>query len=134
MKIDKSLYPITVKLLADHRELVHDLFKKLAPHKGAFIGVCELQGSFLCDSVGELFESLAIGERLALVRENEKSLNPTLEATRFDGTAIGSLPFSSSILPNMLISRGLDVFCYMEAKEFNGGMLAIAVSIYCEEY
>ncbi len=134
MKIDKSLYPITVKMLADHPEQVHELFKRLSPHKEAFIGVCELEGTFLCDSLGELFESLYFGERLSLLPENEKTQNPALEATRSDGTVIGSLPFSDSLLPNMLIARGLEVFCYIEAKKFNGGMPSVAVSIYCERY
>ncbi|MBQ8896353.1 MAG: hypothetical protein IJY88_06145 [Clostridia bacterium] len=130
----KELYPITVKLVADHRDLAYEIFEKLHIHKGGFIGVCELNGCFLCENVGELYSSLGFCERLALVRESSKSENPILNAVRTDGTVVGSLPFSDSILPNMLISRGVNVYCYAEAKEFNGGMLAIAVSIYCDEY
>lgn len=134
MKKDNSLYPITVKMLNDHREQAHNTVKKYAQHLGAFIGVCELEGVFLCDSAGELFESLNFGERLSLVPKQSKSLNPTLCAIRADGSEVGTLPFSDAILPNMLIRRSLDVFCHIEAKEFNGGMLAVAVSIYCESY
>lgn len=134
MRVPESLYPIDLKLLSDHREAVSEVFRKVRPHKGAFVGVCELEGCFLCDSAGELFESLEFGERLSLFREKGKKRYAPLAAVRKDGTAVGNLPFSDAILPNLLIERGINVYCYIEAKEFNGGMFAVAVSIYSDKY
>ncbi len=130
----KSLYPITVKLLSDHRELVFDLFKELRPHKGGFIGVCELQGCFSWETPGETYESLTFGEVLYAVRNaSARSFQP-LSVIRNDGSVLGYIPYADSILPNLLIKRGINVLCYIEAKEFNGGMPSVAVSIYSENY
>ena len=130
----KSLYPITVKLVSDHKALVFDVFKTVCPHKGGFIGVCELDGCFSWEAPGETYDSLAIGEVLYAVREeNARSFQP-LKAIRNDGSVLGYIPYADSILPNMLIKRGIKVICYVEAKEFNGGMPSVAVSVYSEEY
>ena len=130
----KSFYPITVKLLQDNKNLVLNVFKKLNPHKGGFIGVCELKGCFSWENVGETFDSLKIGEALwAVKNESAKSMQP-LEVIKNDGTVLGFIPYGESVLPNMLIKRGVRVICYVEAKEFNGGMPAVAISIYSEDY
>jgi hypothetical protein len=130
----KSYYPITVKLLQDNKPLVIDVFKKVRPHKGGFIGVCELKGCFSWENVGETFDSLRIGEALwAVKNESAGSVQP-LDVIKNDGTVLGFLPYNESVLPNMLIKRGIRVICYVEAKEFNGGMPAVAVSIYSEDY
>ena len=130
----KSFYPITVKLLQDNKKLVIDVFKKLRPHKGGFITVCELKGCFSWENVGETFDSLQIGEALwAVKNESAKSVQP-LDVIRNDGTPLGFIPYSESVLPNMLIKRGVKVICYIEAKEFHGGMPAVAISVYSEDY
>ncbi len=130
----KSLYPITVKLLQDDKDGVIEVFKKVCPHKGGFIGVCELKGCFSWENVGETFDSLAIGEVLLAVQsESAKSLQP-LNVIKNDGSVLGYLPYAESVLPNMLLKRGIKVLCYVEAKEFNGGMPSVAVSIYSQDY
>lgn len=121
-------------MLSSHRDFVYGLFSELKPHKGVFVGVCLLEGCFLCDSPGELYSELAFGERLALADKSKPLKNLPLEVIRADGTHLGNLPFADSILPNLMFARGINVYCYLEAKEFNGGMLAIAVSVYCDEY
>lgn len=126
----KSLYPITLKLLKDRRSLVYEVFRKVEPHKEAFIGVCELEGCFLVDEPEALYSSLAFGERLAVVTDETNNLS----VRRANGTEIGILPYADAVLPKMLISRGISPFCYVEAKELNNGTLAVAVSIYCDKY
>lgn len=133
MKPDKSLYPITVSLLENHKLLTHELFAYYKFHKGAFIGLFLLQDVFPDSFIGELYESLDLNERLAIERADEKE-NGVLSAKRVDGTVIGSLPRAESTLANMLISRGLGLFCFVEAKQFNSGYPEIAVSLYSEEY
>ena len=130
----KSLYPITIKLLNDHKELVYEVFKAVCPHKGGFIGVCELQGCISWENIGETFDSLKIGEVLYAVRNaSSKSVQP-LSVIRNDGSLLGYIPYADSILPNLLKKRDINILCYVEAKEFNGGMPSVAVSIYSENY
>ncbi len=126
----KSLYPITLKLLADRQSLVYDVFRSVQPHKGEFIGVCELEGSFLCDEPERLYDSLTFGEKMSVVVDETDRLS----VERIDGTQIGILPFADGLLPNMLLSRGINVFCYLEAKELDETMLTVAVSLYCDKY
>ncbi|MBO5768229.1 MAG: hypothetical protein J6Q72_00130 [Clostridia bacterium] len=133
MKPDKSLYPITVSLLENHKLLTHELFAYYKFHKGAFIGLFLLQDVFPDSFIGELYESLCFNERLIIKRADDKE-NGALAAKREDGTVIGSLPRAESTLANMLISRGLNLFCFVEAKQFNSGYPEIAVSLYSEEY
>jgi hypothetical protein len=130
----KSLYPITVKQLQNDKNAVIDIFKRVCPHKAGFIGVCELKGCFSWENVGETFDSLAIGEVLMAVQsESAKSLQP-LNVIKYDGSVLGYLPYAESVLPNMLLKRGIRVRCYVEAKEFNGGLPSVAVSIYSDDY
>lgn len=126
----KSLYPITMKLLADRKSLVYEIFRSVKPNKGVFIGVCKLEGSFLCDNPEHLYNTLTVGERLSV----ELDETDRLAVKRTDGTNLGILPFMDSVLPKMILSRGINIFCYFEAKEFESDMLSIAVSIYCDEY
>lgn len=131
----KKQYPVTLSLIQNHAELVNKIFLDERPHKGYYIGACELEGSFLCESPGELFDAVVIGERLILSADiSSKALLPPLFVTRADGTELGKLPFDAAILPNILISRGIPVWCHAEAKVFNGGMLEIAVSVYSDNY
>ena len=131
----KSLYPLSVKLVKDNPDLMPKLFKKLHPHKkGSFIGVCLLEGCSLWESPGELYSELSIGDILVLLREDGMPDTAPLCVCREDGTSLGTLPFSHSVLPNLLYSRGIKVYCHLEAKEFNGGLPEVAVSIYSEKY
>ena len=129
-----SLYPVTLKLVRNDIKTVNEIFKKVCPHKGGFIGVCELKGCFAWENVGETFDSLELGETLIAVKnKNARSFQP-LDVIRYDGTLLGYLPYAESFVPNLILKNGLKVYCYVEAKEFNGGMPAVAVSIYSEDY
>lgn len=135
MKLTKNQYPLTLSVIADKPEMAKKIMLKENPHKGVFIGLCKLEGSFLCDSPGEVYSSLSIGEKLCITPDaSSKHTYPPLMVTLADGTLLGKLPFGNSVIPNMLLSRGISVWCHAEAKVFGAGMLEIAVSVYCEDY
>ncbi len=131
----RNNYPITVSMVSDHYDVVTEVFYKVKPHKDAFIGVVLLEDSFSLESAGDIFVSLELGEKLTfLVDGKSKSSCPAILVYRYDGTYLGQLPFSACLIPNMLIEMGVKVWGYFEAKSFTGGLLSIAVSIYCEKY
>ncbi|MBQ3230040.1 MAG: hypothetical protein IJB49_03380 [Clostridia bacterium] len=138
MKRIKPTFPLTVSMVNDHPQEVSSLFRKKPPRKKEnFIGVCILDGTFLCDDIGALYDSLSIGERLELVYPKEPSVNMRvmpITAVRSDGTEIGMIPFEHSVLPCILASRGVISYCYIEAKRFQGGFASVAVSVYCDKY
>ena len=132
---NKYSYPVTLSLITDHPDTAKKVFLDRPPHKGAFIDVTKLDGSFLADSVGELYSSLQIGEKLSLLPEEGPSKRlPALKAVRADGSFVGYLQYSAAILPNMLMDRGISVWCHVEATQFNGGILEVGVSVYCDKY
>lgn len=131
----KKLYPVTISMISKEKVLVEKIFLKLSPHKGVFIGTCELEGCFMCDSPGEIFSSLEHGEKLNIdYKTGKNGAYLQLEVKREGGTYVGMLPYTSCIIPSMLFSRGINVWCHLEAKEFKGGMFSAAVSVYCDEY
>ena len=135
MKSKTTDYPVPLATIIDHPEIAKKIFLEERPHKDTFIGVAKLDGSFMADNVGEMYDSLQIGEKLLLsLEEGAKHSLPTLKVLRIDGSFVGYLQYSTAILPNFLISRGIEVWCYAEAKSFNGGLPEIGVSIYCENY
>ncbi len=133
---NKKLYPLTLDFIKNHPEESKEVFLKIRPHKGVFIGACELDGCFLCEAPHEIFDSLEVGEKLLLSLPAESKPNSAvpLEVKRDDGVELGSVPFQNSVLPCVLMSRGINVFCYLEAKELKSGLLSLAVSVYCEKY
>lgn len=131
-----DFYPINFKLLDDRKELVYNVFRAVEPHKGGFISVCRLDGSFLCDDCESLFASLRTGEPLSVVMCDNKGKHicRPLEVKRKNGEVIGTLPYTESIIPNLLAARGINVTAYLEIKEFSSDILNLAVSVYSEKY
>ncbi len=128
-------YPLTFSYICDYPELALDVFKKEKPHKDTLIGLAVLEGCFLCDNPKEIYETLQIGEKLSVKKlEGLKQSLPPLVVSRENGEEIGKIPFSHGIFPNLLIERGINLWCYAEAKSFKSDILEIAVSIYCENY
>lgn len=128
-------YPLAY---ADVTYRLGDSIKLLASRRvrnGSFIGLTPLEGTFLEDEPERIFATLEIGERLSVTRDEstKNQANPVLSVNRADGTAIGTLPFTHSILPNALIDRGKTIFCLAEAKQLEGGLVSVAVSIYSEK-
>lgn len=128
------LYPVNVKLVRERKHQLVEVFDKVRPHHGIFMGVCLLNGCFTWESVGETYDSLEYGERLTLIRNEKLPKAAPLTVCKEDGRFIGELPSADSVLPNMLSEQGVNVYCYVEAKDFNGGMPEVAVSIYCDDY
>lgn len=138
MKKMKPSFPLTVSMVSEHHKETVELFKRKPPRKReCFIGVCILDGTFLCDNPGELYSSLSIGERLELFyrkEQSEKTQVMPISVVRADQTEVGVLPFEYSVIPSLLASRGVESYCYVEAKLFQGGLLSVAVSVYCDKY
>lgn len=126
----KRHYPISVKMYREERKFVFQLFRKVQPHKEVFIGVCELEGSFLCEDPQQTYDSLIVGELLELTLDDTDRLN----VKRQNGTFLGIIPYTDAVLPKMISARGLKLFAYFEAKDFTDGLLEIVVSMYCEKY
>lgn len=138
MKRLKPSFPLTVSMVSEHHEETVELFRRKPPRKReCFIGVCILDGTFLCDDADKLYSSLSVGERLELSYRKEQSERTPImpiSAVRADMSEIGALPFEYSIIPSMLASRGIRSYCYVEAKSQSGGLVSVAVSVYCEKY
>ena len=128
-------YPITMSMVTDHYEELSNIFYKSKPHKGAFVGVALLEGSFDVESPKEIFDSLEIGERLELFLDKDSKLSiPPIYVFRENQTRLGQLPISASFVPIMLLEKGINVWGHFEAKSFIGGLLSVAISIYCDKY
>ena len=133
MKKQGLTYPLTFDEIAEKQAAAALLFTSRRRHRGAFLGLCVLEGAFACDEPERVFATLGQGERLSLSRTG-KSNGGALRVLRSDGCEIGFLPFGDSLIPNALIDRGLAVYCFAEAKKLQAGLLNVAVSVYCEDY
>ena len=132
---NKFSYPIEIKKFKYDREKIRDIFIEQKPHKGTFITVAMLNGSFMCENAEEIFKTLEIGEKLLVSFDKDsKMLLPSILVHRSDDTFLGRIPRAFSMLPFTLLQRDVDVWCYVEAISFEDEYLEIAVSIYCENY
>ena len=135
MRSKKLSYPLTYDEIAERRAGSLRIMQKRRRRGYALLGLSLLEGSFLAEEPERIFATLEQGEKLQIVRgEGGTPLNPALHILRADGADIGTLPFADSVLPNALISRGVEVFCVAEAKKLVGGIISIAVSVWCEDY
>lgn len=131
----KYSYPVEMKKFKYDLDKVPEIFVELKPHKGTFISVTMLHGSFLCENAGEVFKTLELGEKLLISADpNSKLLLPPILVHRQDKTFLGKIPATFSLLPFILLQREIDVWCHIEAMTFEDEYLEIAVSIYCENY
>jgi hypothetical protein len=133
MKIKES-YPFDFSFIANHTAEAEMVIKKIKPHKGGFVGLEILEGSFPDGNAQELFEEMSFGERFELFRDKEDKTITPLEVKREDGATIGYLSFPISVLLASLIEREIKCFCFLEAKEESSGIYSVAVSVYCEQY
>lgn len=130
----KDTYPFNFSFIANRTAEAEAVIKKIKPHKGGFVGIELLEGTFPDGNAEELFESLSFGERLELFRDSEVKTVTPFEVKREDGATIGYLPFPTSVLLSSLIKREVKCFCIVEAKDESSGIFSVAVSVYCEEY
>lgn len=132
---NKDVYPLTYAFISNRPDETMRIFKKVSPHKGAFIGVSPLETDISSEEPKSVFESLEVGEILEISPADPTKLNVTpLEVKRKDGTSLGNLPFHISAIPTVLMSRGLKPFCFLEAKQERSGLFFLAVSVYSEQY
>lgn len=135
MKKKGLSYPLTYDEIAERRADSLRVMKKRRVRGCAFLGLSLPEGTFLAEEPERIFATLEQGEKLRAVRgEGGTPLNPAIHILRADGTDIGTLPFADSVLPNTLISRGVEISCFAEAKKLVGGIISIAVSVWCREY
>ncbi|MBE6691985.1 MAG: hypothetical protein E7586_01460 [Ruminococcaceae bacterium] len=128
-------YPLDFSYIRDYPDRATKTFKKAKPYKDTFIGLAVLEGSFLCENSKEIYESLQIGEKLIVKQvDGPRHSFPPLMVYRENSEEIGKIPSAHSIFPNVLIDRGISLWCYAEAKSFESDILEIAVSINCENY
>lgn len=126
-------YPITVSQAKDHPETINDIFLKKKRHSfGHYLGVCLLQGIGLGEDAEKIRSSVAFGDELVL----KPDVNPSMPISVFtkDGMQVGFLTYTDSLFPMMLINRGLELKCFVEALEYSAGVLSIAVSLYFQRY
>ena len=126
-------YPITVTQVKDHPETVDKVFLSKKRHSfGEYLGVCLLQGCSFGGNPEETASAVAFGDELVL----EPDVNPSMPISVLteNGVRVGFLTYTDSVLPLMLIKRGIDVKCYAEAVELSAGVLSIAVSMYISKY
>ncbi len=130
----KELFPPTIKTVRDNKEPLLDIYRKKQIRYGDFVGICELEGSFLVEDPVGACKTLKIGEELVLDFSDEQIPyeNVTVAVHTTEGLELGQLPYVSSVLPNALRRHGVSLFCYLECCEMEDGMLAIAVSLYCK--
>ncbi len=126
-------YPITVTRVKEHPETVDKIFLKKKRHSfGEYLGVCLLQGCNLDGNAESLASQLSFGDELTLHLDENPSM--PLSVYVADGVQLGFLTFTDSLFPIMLIERGLEIKCFVEAFEYVSGVLSVAVSLYVEKY
>ncbi len=132
----KKLYPITIPMVEDHYQIISTVFDAARPHKeGNFIGVGILEGSFYIKNRQEIYESLAVGEKISLTTLKSGTIySYPIIVTRNDGTELGYIPDTMQGFLSMFFDNGIDLFGFIEAKSYDSDILKIAVSVYCEDY
>ena len=111
-------------------------FSEHSLHKGNFILVSELDGSFLAENTEEILKTLKTGEKLKIVQieENKDFFNCNLKVLREDGTFMGQIPYRKCLVINMLIRRNVKVSAYLECFDNSDDLFSVGVSVYCEDY
>lgn len=130
----RQLFPPDIKTVREDKHSLLELYRKKRVRPGDFVGITELEGSFLVEEPEAMLDSLKPGEELVLTYgEPQFPLeNVTITVSRKCGAELGTLPYSSSILPNALRRHGIRLFCYLECCELEDKMPAVAVSLYCK--
>lgn len=105
-------------------------------HKGTFILICELDGSFLAENTEDILRTLNIGEKLNIVQieKGKDFFNCNLRVERQNGTFMGQIPYRKCLLLNALIRRNTEVFAYLECFDNSDDLFSVGVSVYCEDY
>ncbi len=127
-------YPVTVHFAENYPEKTESVFLTCRPHKGSFIGVAILD-SVTDDLLQSVYGDLSVGEILTVSRcsDHFDRLNDVY-VSREDGYILGKLPHCSALLPDVLMSRGIRVYAFLEAKSCGDFYAKLLVSVYAESY
>lgn len=85
-------------------------------------------------NIGEIYETLEIGEKLIFYREPDNELDPqaiAIEASRKE--KIGYVPRQDNIIFSRLMDAGKNLFARVEDKEMRGKWARIKIKIYLHE-
>jgi hypothetical protein len=99
--------------------------------RGSILDVLELEGSYALENASEIYNSLSIGEELAVCTEGSPNADMLTVKTK-SGIIVGFLPAAVSLLPCFLLAKGKRITCYVEYKDDTNGLLTIIVSLYSE--
>ena len=133
MKPSSKRYPLSFADAERAAPAAISVFKRRRVHKGEFMGLSVLEGSFFADDPERIYVTLPVGEKLELAVENRKK-SVCLAVSHPAFGALGSVPPCNSVFPAYLMERGIGVSAYCEAKSLEAGVLRIAVSLYCDNY
>ena len=111
----------------NHWEAVKQLGKQR--RRGSILDVLELEGSYALENASEIYNSLTIGEALAVCTDGSPNADMLSVKTKA-GLVIGFFPATVSLLPRFLLSKGRRVTCYAEYKDFTNDLLTIIISLY----
>lgn len=133
---NKLKLPLSYSDFKRFRDEAIELYASKHARPGVFVGLTELEGVFDCDEPERIFATLLIGERVGMAFSDagRKQLKNRIRVFRADGSEIGYLPGSDSVLVGHLLKNGIEAFAYVEAKDAESGLLSVIVSIYCEKY
>ena len=130
----RTEYPLNFAFIKNRPTESKEIFLKKTIHKGVFIGLVVLEGTFPDGNGEEVFETLSIGEKLKIFFDKTQQTLTPLEVRNESEITVGYLSFPMSVLLSSLIEREIECFCFLEAKDDESGVLNLAVSVYCEEY
>lgn len=105
--------------------------KQVKRRRGSVLDVLELEGSYALENAEEVFNSISIGEELAVYPEGAPNSEMLTVKTQ-SGLTAGFLPASVSLLPRFLLEKGRKITCYVEYKDYTGNLLTVIVSLHVE--
>ena len=127
-------YPLNLAFIRNRTEQAEDIINDIKPHKGVFVGLQVLDAIFPDVDEETAFSELMYGERFDVCRESKSKKVTSLVVKRSDGVTVGYLSFTMSVLLTTLMKRGIESFCFLEAKAEESGIRSVALSVYCDEY
>lgn len=125
--ISNTFSPVSIK--KNHDELIKKLSKVLG--RGEVLDVFELEGCFALENSETVFRSLKLGDKLEITNSDDDKL---LIAINSCGAPVGYLPYSISLLPKLIMQKGVSLRCYVEYIDYTNEVLTICVSLYAERY
>ncbi len=108
-----------------------DAVKQVQRRKGSVLDVLELEGSYALEYAAEVYNSISIGEKLAVCLDGAPNTDMLTVKTQ-SGLTAGFLPASASLLLRFLLEKERKITCFVEYKDYTNELLTIIVSLYAE--